>query len=229
MEDAEGYMSIEPERRNTHLPPIPRKTQVFQIGNVQDDSCPLKSPNSCEWVPGSTTEHVTFDPDTAHPRIVIPQDKKSARWGEVEQSLPNTTKRFDTRVWVLGQKGYNSGKHCWEVEVKGEGEWAVGVAKQSVKRKGPTNFSTDEGIWAVGEYWGKANYLAFTSPNHTRLQLSKKPRNIRVFLDYTQGLVEFFNVETKSALYAFVQASFSGETIYPWFRVWDGTELILHP
>ncbi|XP_062978423.1 butyrophilin subfamily 1 member A1-like [Elgaria multicarinata webbii] len=256
MEDAEGYMSIDISRRTLPLPPKAQDAHskcwkitlgvllagsivlnvvlitlllVFRNGNVEDGSCPLKSPNSCGWVPGNSTDYVTLDRDTAHRRLAISQDQKSVRWGDTEQNLPNDTKRFDTRLWVLGQKGFNSGKHCWEAEVKGNGEWAVGVAKQSVRRKGPTDFSTKEGIWGVGEYWGTGNYMAFTSPHHTPLRFDKKPRRIRVFLDYTQGLVEFFNAETKLSIYTFHPVSFSGEMVYPWFRVWENTELILHP
>lgn len=172
---------------------------------------------------------MTFDPDTAHRRLVISRDRKTVTWGMEEQPLSNSDKRFSPRVWVLGQNGFKSGKHCWEVEIKHDGEWAVGVARESVKRKGMTDFSTKEGIWAIAEYWGKANYVAFTEPQPTRLSFRKKPRRIRVFVDYPYQQVEFFNVETKTTIFLFSNASFSGERIYPWFRVWDGTELTLHP
>uniref|UniRef100_A0A8D0DRR9 B30.2/SPRY domain-containing protein n=1 Tax=Salvator merianae TaxID=96440 RepID=A0A8D0DRR9_SALMN len=174
-------------------------------------------------------ESVTFDPNTAHPRLYVSKDQKSVRWGEMEQNLPDNAERFNPRAWVLGQVGYLSGKHCWEVEVKGNGEWAVGVARQSVQRKGLTPFNTTAGIWAIGEYWGLGNYVAFTSPETTKLTFAKRPRVIRVFLDYTAGVVELFNPETKLPVYTFNSAAFSGEKVYPWFRVWDGTALTLHP
>lgn len=173
--------------------------------------------------------YVTFNPATAHPRLVLSTNLKTVSWGKQDSNLPNNTERFDRRVWVLGREGFLSGKHCWEVEVKGNGEWAVGVAKESLKRKGLPDFSTAEGIWAIGEYWGRGNYLAFTSPQHTPLSFDKKPRRIRVSLDYAQKQVEFFNAETKSSIYTFNSAHFNGEKIYPWFRVWDGTQLTLCP
>ncbi|XP_042304499.1 butyrophilin subfamily 1 member A1-like [Sceloporus undulatus] len=259
MEDEEGYMSIEPGRRDLYIVPVPPKTEgssskcwkatmavfligsvalnvaliatllVFQVGNVTDGSCPATLSNSCEWIPGNPTARVTLDPDTAHRRLVISKDQKSVKWGEKEQSLPNNTQRFEQRVWVLGQNGFVSGRHCWQVEVKGKGEWAVGVAKKSVERKGLPEFSPKAGIWGMGEYWGLGNYVAFTSPTHTPLHFDKRPRWIRVFLDYADGKVEFFNIETKVSIYTFSGVAFSGETVYPWFRVWEGTELVLHP
>ncbi|XP_061475358.1 E3 ubiquitin-protein ligase TRIM7-like [Rhineura floridana] len=258
MEDEEGYMRIQAGSRETYTQPAPPKAQessskcwkitlggllagsialnvgltafllVFQR-RVQDGSSPLPLANSCDWVPGSSTASVTLDPKTAHRRLVLSRDRKSVSWGQEEQNIPNNTERFDKRVWVLGQDGFTTGKHCWEVEVKGKGEWAVGVAKESVKRKGLPDFSTTEGIWGIGEYWGAGNYLAFTSPQHTRLQLDKRPQRIRVFLDYIAQQVDFFNPETKVSLYTFNSAAFSGERVYPWFRVWNGTELVLHP
>ncbi|XP_048343256.1 E3 ubiquitin-protein ligase TRIM7-like [Sphaerodactylus townsendi] len=185
--------------------------------------------NSCNWIAGNLTDYVTLDPATAHPRLVLSADMKTVSWGKEERSLPDNPERFNQRVWVLGREGFLYGKHCWEVEVKGNGEWAVGVAKQSLKRKGQPEFSTSEGIWGIGEYWGLGNYWAFTSPQHTKLDFNKKPRRIRVSLDYAYNQVEFFNVETKNSIYTFYSPSFSGEKIYPWFRVWVGTQLTMHP
>ncbi|XP_026578528.1 E3 ubiquitin-protein ligase TRIM39-like isoform X1 [Pseudonaja textilis] len=257
MEDAEGYMVVEPSR-HIYTDAIPNKTEVNSTGHskcckiilwiilggsialnlafivllivfqTQSVFYPPTSTNSCRWIPGTSIVSVTFDPDTAHRRIVISRDRKTVTWGMEERPLPDIDKRFNPRVWVLGQNGFQSGKECWEVEIKHDGEWAVGVAKESVKRKGMTDFSTKEGIWAIAEYWGKEKYVAFTEP-HTPLSFEKKPRRIRVFVDYVYKEVEFFNVETKRTIFFFSNASFSGEKIYPWFRVWDGTELTLHP
>ncbi|XP_063147349.1 E3 ubiquitin-protein ligase TRIM7-like [Candoia aspera] len=255
MEDEEGYTVIQRSKQNIYVDTAPSKTEglskcwkitlgVILGGSValnlvliillivlqkQGVFYPLTSHSSCGLIPGTLTDSVTFDPDTAHRRLILSTDRKTVRWGEEEQPRPDNAKRFNQRVWVLGQNGFQSGKHCWEVEVKHDGEWAVGVARESVKRKGMTDFSTKEGIWAIGEYWGKGNYVAFTAPQHTKLSFEKKPRRIRVFVDYFYQQVEFFNVETRTSVFMFLNASFSGERIYPWFRVWEGTELVLHP
>ncbi|XP_077187331.1 E3 ubiquitin-protein ligase TRIM7-like [Paroedura picta] len=259
MEDDNGYMAINLGQRDLYTQPTPEKIQepkcqcwkitlgisltlsialngtlialliVFQVRDAQNCSCQVNPPNSCDWASGSTKAYVTLNPETAHPRIDLSADLKTASWGQEEKSLPNNTERFDQRVWVLGRDGFLSGKHCWEVEVKGNGEWAVGVAKESLKRKGLPDFSTTAGIWGIGEYWGLGNYLAFTSPQHTRLSFDKKPRRIRVSLDYAANQVEFFNAETKNSIYTFSSPPFGGEKIYPWFRVWENTQLTLHP
>uniref|UniRef100_A0A8C3H9H7 Zinc finger protein RFP-like n=1 Tax=Chrysemys picta bellii TaxID=8478 RepID=A0A8C3H9H7_CHRPI len=115
--------------------------------------------------------NVTLDPDTAHPQLVLSEDRKSP--------------------CVLGCEGFTSGRHCWEVEV-GDGElWAVGVARGSVRRKGGISLSPEGGIWAVEWCWG-GQFRALTSPV-TRLPLSRFPSRIRVCLDCDRGQVTFID------------------------------------
>ncbi|KAG6920971.1 tripartite motif-containing 39, partial [Chelydra serpentina] len=134
--------------------------------------------------------HVTLDPDTAHPILVLSEDWKSVRWGDTRQHLPDNPGRFDSDPCVLGCEGFSSGRHCWEVEV-GDGRfWAVGVARESVRRKGEMNCSPKGGIWAVRRWWGQ--FRALTSPV-TPLPLSRVPRRIRVCLDCDRGQVTFID------------------------------------
>lgn len=44
---------------------------------------------------------------------------------------------------MLGREGFTAGRHFWEVTVGGEGDWAVGVARKSVRRKGEFGLSPE--------------------------------------------------------------------------------------
>ncbi|CAM4666919.1 unnamed protein product [Caretta caretta] len=171
-------------------------------------------------------ENVTLDPDTAHPHLILTEDWKSVRRGDTRQHLPNTPERFDTKPCVLGCEGFTSGRHCWEVEVVGGGGWAVGVARESVRRKGWISCSPDGGIWAVG--WLGDQFWALTSPE-TSLPRRRFPSRIRVCLDCDRGQVTFIDAGDEAPIFTFPPGSVPGGRIRPWLWVWLGSQLRLCP
>ncbi|XP_032997889.1 E3 ubiquitin-protein ligase TRIM7-like [Lacerta agilis] len=160
--------------------------------------------------------NVTLDPDTAHSRLIL--DRKSVRWGDKEQVLTDNPERFNSWPCVLGREGFTAGRHFWEVNVESGEWWALGVASKSVRRKGSFSFRPEEGIWAVGKPGGK--YRAWTSPDPSPLSLNEDPRRIRVTLDYEGRRVSFSDADSGAELYTFSGASFSGETLLPFFYLW---------
>ncbi|CAM4655782.1 unnamed protein product [Caretta caretta] len=171
--------------------------------------------------------HVTLDPDTAHPDLVLSKGGKSVRWGDTRQRLPDNPERFDSWAWVLGCEGFAAGRHCWEVEVGGGGSWAVGVARESVGRKGVISLSPEGGIWAVERWWGD-QFRALTSPA-TPLPLSQAPSRVWVCLDCGRGQVTFIDAGAEAPIFTFPPGSVPGERIRPWLGVWGGSRLRLRP
>uniref|UniRef100_A0A8C8S140 Uncharacterized protein n=1 Tax=Pelusios castaneus TaxID=367368 RepID=A0A8C8S140_9SAUR len=170
---------------------------------------------------------VTLDPDTAHPDLVLSEDGKRVRWDHTQQDLPNNPERFDTEPCVLGRAGFTSGRHCWEVEVGDGLYWAVGVARESVRRKGQISHSPEGGIWAVRRW--EDQFEALTSPV-TPLPQSRAPSRIRVCLDCDRGQVTFFGAGDEAPIFTFPLGSVPGERIRPWLRVeWWGSGLRLCP
>uniref|UniRef100_A0A7M4F568 Zinc finger protein RFP-like n=1 Tax=Crocodylus porosus TaxID=8502 RepID=A0A7M4F568_CROPO len=169
---------------------------------------------------------VTLDPATAHPQLILSENRKSVSWGKAWQLLPKNPERFDTIDCVLGCEGFASGKHFWEVEVEDKGAWAVGIARGSVMRKGHVSPSPKGGIWAV-ERWWRGEYIALTSPDWTPLFLGSAPRRVQVYLNYEWGQVTFSDADTNVLIFTFPLSSFTGEKVYPWFRVGEGTQLSL--
>ncbi|XP_019388800.1 PREDICTED: zinc finger protein RFP-like [Crocodylus porosus] len=161
-----------------------------------------------------TKATVTLDPDTAHPSLVFSADRRRVQRAETRQHLPENPKRFGSEPCVLGCEGFISGRHCWEVEVGQGYGWAVGVARESVKRKGLISFSPEGGIWAVQRCGGQ--FQALTAPAPTRLDLRQAPSKLRVCLDYAGGQVAFLDADTKAPIFTFPPTSFAGDIIRPW-------------
>nr|XP_032630233.1 zinc finger protein RFP-like [Chelonoidis abingdonii] len=168
---------------------------------------------------------VTLDPETALPKLILSEDQKHVRYGDIWQQLPDNPERFDSWSCVLGCEGFTSGRHCWEVEV-GDGQcWAVGVARESVGRKGGISRSPEGGIWAVERL---DQFQALTSPV-TPLPLSRVPSRIRVCLDCDRGQVTFIDAGDEAPIFTFPPGSVPGGRIRPWFWVWEGSRLRLCP
>uniref|UniRef100_A0A8C6ZP14 B30.2/SPRY domain-containing protein n=1 Tax=Nothoprocta perdicaria TaxID=30464 RepID=A0A8C6ZP14_NOTPE len=156
---------------------------------------------------------LTLDPDTAHPSLALSADGKSVRCEA--QELPDNPKRFDTNSRVLAARGFQAGRHYWEVEVGAADGWAFGVAKESVRRKGLTQFSPEEGIWAVQQNGGR--YWAVTAPQRTPLCPGQKLSRVRVYLDYEGEEVSFYDAESMQHLFTF-NVRFQ-ERVFPLFSV----------
>uniref|UniRef100_K7FP79 B30.2/SPRY domain-containing protein n=1 Tax=Pelodiscus sinensis TaxID=13735 RepID=K7FP79_PELSI len=126
----------------------------------------------------------------------------SIRCGKGEntrQPLPDTPERFDTSPCVLGREGFTLGRHYWEAEVGDGRYWAVGVARESVSRKGGISLSPKGGIWAVG--WCGGQFQALTDPENP-LPL-RPPSRIRVCLDCDRGQVTFIVAGTEAQIFTF--------------------------
>lgn len=173
------------------------------------------------------TANVILDPSTAHPQLVLSEDHKSVKWGDKRQKLGKDLQRFDKSPLVMGCEEFMAGRHFWDISVGYESEWAVGVIRKTVNRKGNVVLNNEAGVWAIKhlaeEYW------ATLQSDGYRLKPSRKPKKIRVTLNYPAGRVAFFDADTAARLFVFSKASFSGESLHPFFYVCDNGHLTLCP
>uniref|UniRef100_A0A8B9SNC3 Butyrophilin subfamily 1 member A1 n=1 Tax=Anas platyrhynchos TaxID=8839 RepID=A0A8B9SNC3_ANAPL len=204
---------------------LPFSWCLFSLGKA----CPGLSSAPDGLAPSVPAVKMTLDRCTAHPRLVVSQDNSSVRRESEWQEMPDTLERFECWCCVLGREEFREGRHCWLVEVEGErlkySGWAVGVARESVKRKKWINRSPEEGIWAV--QYNDGHLTSLTSPPYP-LSLFPIPTRIWVCLDCTQQQVSFINADNGVEIFTFTAASFNGESIRPWFLLWTrGFQLCL--
>ncbi|XP_067237310.1 nuclear factor 7, ovary-like [Chanodichthys erythropterus] len=153
---------------------------------------------------------VILDPNTTHPELVLSDDLTSVWNSENSQPLPDNPERFDEYSCVLGSEGFNSGTHCWDVEVKESEHWSLGVTTASNQRKGDDFFNTD--VWSVRyDQYGRSE--PYSTPVKQKLQ------RVRVDLDYDRGTVSFSDPVTNTHLHTFT-TTFT-DTVFPFFRNLD--------
>ncbi|KFP04148.1 Butyrophilin subfamily 1 member A1, partial [Calypte anna] len=157
---------------------------------------------------------VTLDPSTAGPEVILSEDLKEATWGRPVQGWSQNPGRFDTDPCMLAKEGFTSGRHYWEVEATGR-FWAVGVAPESVQRKGRVLFKPNTRIWGLQKYEGIC--VALTAPSNTSVPLLGG--DIGVYLDYEVGQISFYAVGSRRCVFTFPGASFGGEKVFPYFCV----------
>ncbi|XP_044198523.1 E3 ubiquitin-protein ligase TRIM21-like [Thunnus albacares] len=157
---------------------------------------------------------VTLDPDTAHPHLILSDDEKQVKHGDVKKDLPENPERFSNCVSVLGKQSFSSGRFYFEVQVKGKTKWTLGVSRESINRKENIPLSPQDGYWTVclrnrNEYSACNNSLV-------RLSLKSRPKKVGVFVDYEEGLVSFHDAYTAQFMCSFFGCSFT-EKLYPYF------------
>ncbi|CAL8312259.1 unnamed protein product, partial [Boreogadus saida] len=154
---------------------------------------------------------VTLDPDTAHPWLILSEDGKQVHDGGVRKRLPDNPKRFTWWIFVLTRQSFSSGRFYFEVQVKDKTVWWLGVARESIDRKGGSAMTPETGYWTL--LYNK-DVLVFRDNPDVRLPLRAELQKVGVFVDYDEGLVSFYDVEARVHLYSATGCTFS-EPLYP--------------
>uniref|UniRef100_A0A8C1D7J0 Tripartite motif containing 16 n=2 Tax=Cyprinus carpio TaxID=7962 RepID=A0A8C1D7J0_CYPCA len=159
---------------------------------------------------------LTFDADTAHQYLRLTEERKKVTnttpW---QQSYPELPERFEHFKQVLTVESFYLGRHYFEVDMRGEGTH-IGLTYKSIDRKGSESNSCITGnnfSWCV--QWNGRSFSAWHSDVETPLSCPKATR-IGVYVDYSGGVLAFYDVENGMVLIHKYQAEFL-EPLYPAF------------
>lgn len=158
---------------------------------------------------------ITFNSSTANPWLSLTSSLTCVRYQTFNHTVEDNPDRFNAALSLLGSQGFTHGRHYWEIEVYSSTVWTVGVARESVPRKGVIKALPPNGFWTLSLSYG-VQYMAGTSPP-TVLSLEEPLARIGVYLDYKRGLVSFYNAACMTHLYTF-RETFT-ETLYPYFNL----------
>ncbi|XP_049321689.1 E3 ubiquitin-protein ligase TRIM35-like [Astyanax mexicanus] len=157
---------------------------------------------------------VTLDLNSAGSNLIVSEDLISVRLSPDKLQLPDNPERFDGdyRFCVVGSESFNSGIHCWDVEVGDDEYWFVGVMLESAERKG--DIFSRRGVWFLWCCDGKYGFRS-TPQKPTVLSVSVKVRRVRVELDWNRGKLSFSDPLTNTHLHT-ITHTFT-ETLVPFF------------
>uniref|UniRef100_A0A8C5GQT2 E3 ubiquitin-protein ligase TRIM41-like n=1 Tax=Gouania willdenowi TaxID=441366 RepID=A0A8C5GQT2_GOUWI len=151
---------------------------------------------------------VTLDSLTAHPYLVLSDDEKLVYFSNVKKNLPHNKERFSYCACVLGKQNFSSGRFYFEVQVKGKTKWYLGVAKESINRKGKITLTPKNGYWTVALRDGNV---------------------VGVYVDCPDGRLSFYKVSSDSMTLIHTVCTSFTDTLYPGFGFWFGSSVSLSP
>uniref|UniRef100_A0A803JC47 Provisional ortholog of tripartite motif containing 25 n=1 Tax=Xenopus tropicalis TaxID=8364 RepID=A0A803JC47_XENTR len=167
-------------------------------------------------IPGQEATDLVLDINTAHERVALSEDRKTASWSKTALCYPHTPERFIEYAQVLSSRGFPSGRHYWEVEGSESGEWEVGAAYPSIEREGDHSSLGDNiKSWSL-----RRLYRSITvAHNCIKTPVSPSCWRFRISLDYEAGHLSFYELsEPIRHLHTFT-ASFT-EPLHPAFYVY---------
>ncbi|XP_061130850.1 E3 ubiquitin/ISG15 ligase TRIM25-like isoform X1 [Syngnathus typhle] len=172
--------------------------------------------------------HLSLDPDTAHPTLVLFDGGRGAHCGEELQPYPAHPQRFDSVAQVLCGQGQFGDAGYWEVEWRGGGWIDIGATYRRIGRKGggkPCLLGRNENSWRLR--CTHAGYAAWHDNRKTTVAAPPCPR-IGVFLERHKGALSFYSVSDSMVLLHTFPCAFS-QPIYPAFRLDLDSTLVLCP
>lgn len=146
---------------------------------------------------------MTLDPTTAHPKLIISPAQDSATFTKVWQDVSDHEGRFDTTLNVLSLQTWDSGRHYWELDVKGKAYWELGVTYPSIPRKGRQEdcwLGRRDESWCVEFFDG--DYTAWHGGKAHPLPVCTRFNRIGIFCSFPVGLVMFLGVDNMTPLFA---------------------------
>ncbi|XP_038607951.1 E3 ubiquitin-protein ligase TRIM11-like [Tachyglossus aculeatus] len=142
---------------------------------------------------------VTLDEDTAHPSLVLSEERHRVNYAPQQRDLPDNPQRFDTCPFVLGVQRFTKGKHFWEMNVEFTHGCVLGVCLETSQRKGQMQLNAEDGFWILQR-----------PKNHQPVLPKHSQRRVGIYLDYEGRKVSFYDVVCNAHLYTYKDCAFSG-------------------
>ncbi|KAM4035356.1 E3 ubiquitin/ISG15 ligase TRIM25-like [Anomaloglossus baeobatrachus] len=137
---------------------------------------------------------ILLDVNTAHNKLVISDDLKTATCTGIRQNRPETAERFQD-YQVMSRRGFTSGRHYWDVEISGSHWWKVGMCYPSIDRRGGQQYIGNNKSWCLYRALRYNNqYVVIHDSKVILLPHQISSDRVRVCLDYEAGQLSFYEL-----------------------------------
>ncbi|KAG7495228.1 E3 ubiquitin-protein ligase TRIM39-like [Solea senegalensis] len=148
---------------------------------------------------------VTFDPETAHPNLILSEDMKTVTFSPTKQPYPSSPHRFTSFFQVLSTQSFSEGDHSWEVELEGS-PWIIGVCYSGkLERSGlPSALESSRDSWCL--MWFNNLLTAFEQKHAVPLKRTTVSCRLEIKLSFKTHRLSFYNISPisgKTHVYTF--------------------------
>lgn len=142
---------------------------------------------------------VTFDPETAHPNLILSDDLKTVTFSATKQPYPVSPLRFTSFLQALSTQTFSQGDHCWEVELEGS-PWIVGVCYSGkLERSGLASaLESSRDSWCL--MWFNNLLTAFDQSHSVPLKRTTVSRRLKIRLSFKTQRLSFYNISPISGI-----------------------------
>ncbi|XP_053172560.1 E3 ubiquitin/ISG15 ligase TRIM25 [Scomber japonicus] len=140
---------------------------------------------------------VTFDPETAHPNLILSADLKTVTFSSNKQPYPSSPRRFTNFFQVLSTQSFYEGDHCWEVELE-VAPWIIGICYSGkLARVGlPSALESSRSSWCL--MWFDNRLTAFEQGHDVPLRRTTVSRRLEIQLSFKTHRLSFYNISPNS-------------------------------
>ncbi|KAM4697787.1 E3 ubiquitin/ISG15 ligase TRIM25-like [Rhinophrynus dorsalis] len=133
--------------------------------------------------------------NTAAKNIIVTNDMKSVAGCNFEQQHESREIERFSNYQVFSIRSFSSGLYFWELDTSENGDWAVGLAYQSMQRTGQESYlGCNKMSWCLE--WDD-EYLSVQHNSESEVLAAEKPNGkVGMLLNCDDGLISFFLMTT---------------------------------
>ncbi|XP_073477945.1 E3 ubiquitin/ISG15 ligase TRIM25-like [Aquarana catesbeiana] len=151
---------------------------------------------------------IILDINTAHNKLHISDDRKTAFWSETNRNRPKTPERFQSYNNVLSSRGFTSGRYYWDTDCSKIAWWRIGMCYPSIEREGDqSSIGENNKSWALR--WEKNTLAVIHDGKEIQLPPKDFSKQVRISLDYEAGQLSFYELSQPIRLLHTFTATFT--------------------